>query len=344
MTVAGRWAVLLLLSAALAVALESARMPAALFLGPMLAAIAFSAAGGRVRIPPLPFYGAQAVLGCLIGRTIPASILGELLRQWPLFLLGVFSVIAAAGLLGWLLTRWRILPGTSAVWGISPGAATAMVLMADAYGADARLVAVMQYLRVICAVAVASLVARLWVAGPVAEKPAMVWFPAFHPEAFAATLAVAAGGALLARRLRIPAGPLLLPLVAGAVLQNAGLMRIELPPLLLAVCYALVAWTIGLRFDRGILTHALRALPRILASILALILVCGLFAAVLVEWAGVDPLTAYLATSPGGADTVAIIAASTKVDVPFVMAMQTARLVLVLLVSPRIARFIAERL
>ena len=30
--------------------------------------------------------------------------------------------------------------------------------------------------------------------------------------------------------------------------------------------------------------------------------------------------------SPGGADTVAIIASSTQVDVAFVMAMQTARL------------------
>ena len=41
-----------------------------------------------------------------------------------------------------------MLPGTTAVWGSSPGAATAMVLMAEAFGADARLVAFMQYLRV----------------------------------------------------------------------------------------------------------------------------------------------------------------------------------------------------
>ena len=49
---------------------------------------------------------------------------------------------------------------------------------------------------------------------------------------------------------------------------------------------------------------------------------------------GTDPLTAYLATSPGGADSVAIIAASSNVDVPFVMAMQMARFILVLLVVP----------
>jgi uncharacterized protein len=56
-----------------------------------------------------------------------------------------------------------------------------------------------------------------------------------------------------------------------------------------------------------------------------------------------DPLTAYLATSPGGADSVAIIAASSShVDVPFVMAMQMARFILVLLVGPALARAVAR--
>jgi membrane AbrB-like protein len=74
----------------------------------------------------------------------------------------------------------------------------------------------------------------------------------------------------------------------------------------------------------------------------ALILLCGALAALLVLTAGVDPLTAYLATSPGGADSVAIIAASSKVDVPFVMAMQTTRLVAVIFLAPIITRYIAE--
>ena len=47
-------------------------------------------------------------------------------KDAPLFLLFVFSVIAIATGLGWLLTRWQVLPGTTAVWGSSPGAASAM--------------------------------------------------------------------------------------------------------------------------------------------------------------------------------------------------------------------------
>ncbi len=57
--------------------------------------------------------------------------------------------------------------------------------------------------------------------------------------------------------------------------------------------------------------------------------------------AHVDALTAYLATSPGGLDSVAIIAASAaRVNVPFVLAFQSVRLVLVIALSPTITRLV----
>ena len=118
-------------------------------------------------------------------------------------------------------------------------------------------------------------------------------------------------------------------------------MTIELPHWLLAIAYALVGWQIGLRFTWPLFVHAAKALPRIIACTLALIALCGGLAALLVVTAGIDPLTAYLATSPGGADTVAIIAASSNVDAPFVMTMQIVRSVAILILGPAMARLIA---
>jgi uncharacterized protein len=54
--------------------------------------------------------------------------------------------------------------------------------------------------------------------------------------------------------------------------------------------------------------------------------------------AHLDGLTAYLATSPGGMDSVAIIAAGTPVDTPLVMAVQTGRFLAVLLLGPALAK------
>ena len=71
---------------------------------------------------------------------------------------------------------------------------------------------------------------------------------------------------------------------------------------------------------------------------------CGLLAWLLVVLLHVDPLTAYLATSPGGVDAAAIIAASTHVDTPFVMALQTVRMIMLLVIGPPVARWVAETL
>jgi membrane AbrB-like protein len=338
-----QWTLLIGGSVLLAALFGMAHLPAALLLGPMVAGILVGCNGGSIRAPRQPVFAAQTIVGCLVARAITGDSVLAFLKAWPLFLSVVIAIIATSSVLGWALTRLKALPGTTAVWGIAPGGASVMMLMSGAFGADARLVAFMQYLRVVLVAAVASLVARLWVGTPGAA-PDPVWFAPVDRLQFAATLAIAAGGGALAARLRIPAGALLVPMIAGALLEGTGVVKIVLPQWLLAISYALLGWSIGLGFTREILRHASRALPQVLLATFALIGMGGVLAWVLVYAAGVDPMTAYLATSPGGMDSVAIIGAASKVDLSFVMALQTLRLVVVLIAGPPLARFIAQRM
>jgi hypothetical protein len=87
-TLAGnlQWPVLIILSGLFALVLAAMRLPAAILLGPMLAAILVAVFGTGTRAPHRLFLIAQAVIGCMIARTIPASIIGEILRNWPLFI------------------------------------------------------------------------------------------------------------------------------------------------------------------------------------------------------------------------------------------------------------------
>jgi membrane AbrB-like protein len=345
---ASQWTVLIVLSVGIGAVLLWLHAPAALMLGPLVAGIVIASGGGKVRFPLPAFVVAQGIIGCMIARMVPLSILGDILSHWLLFTAGVLSVVVACSLIGWLMTRLHLLPGTTALWGMSPGAASVMTIMAESYGADIRLVAVMQYLRVVGVAAVASLVAKMFgvsaAHGPPLGVGAIVWFPPVAWLPLAETLALAIVGPIVARLLRIPAGAFLVPLVGGVVLTHLGWMTIELPTWLLAASYAFVGWNIGLRFTRPLLMHAARALPLIVACTLLLIAICGAVAALMVVGAGIDPLTAYLATSPGGSDSIAIIAASTNVDVSFVMAMQTFRMIVVLFLAPVLTKFIAERI
>ena len=337
-----QWGLLLAASLAFIVPLQLVHLPAALLLGAMAAAILISAFEGTPTPPQWAYVIAQGLVGCLVARSIGPGFVLTMLQHWPVFLAGVVAVLIFSTTLGGLLARWKVLPGTTAVWGSAPGAATVMVLMAEAFGGDMRLVAFMQFLRVMLVALVASIVARLWATpgGPVAHS--IDWFPALAAVPLIETLALAVGGAFLGVKLRIPAGPLLVPLAAGIALSIGHEVTITLPPWLMVGCYAVVGWIIGLRFTRDIVLYAARMLPRIAASILTLIVLCGGLAWVLHLTLGTDMLTAYLATSPGGADSIAIIAASSKVDLPFVMAMQTARFLLVLLVGPSLARWVVR--
>lgn len=337
-----QWMLLLAGSALLIWGMRSVGLPGAWLLGPMIAGIVVGVNRGSIRVSPLLLLGAQAILGCMIAGLMTRPVLSAFLRQWPLFVVVTSATIVAGGVLGRLLSRRGVLPGTTAIWGLSPGAASAMMLMAEANGGDPRLVAFMQYLRVICVSLTASLIGRWWIVGSVNVGANPVAIPGVHLAPLAATLAVAVLGTALALRLKIASGALLVPMAAGSILQASGVVEIELPRELILATFVLLGWSVGLRFTRAGLTHASRSLPAILASIAVLIVFCGTVGLILHRVAGVDPLTAYLATSPGGIDSAIVIASSTKVDLAFVMAMQIFRAIVVLLIGPTFARRLAR--
>ncbi len=340
---AGRWVGLVVLSLVIAGGLEASRLPASFLIGPLVAGIVIRLAGAAPKVPRPAFLAAQAVVGAMLGSALTPSIVATFRQDWPILLATVAAIVAAATFSGWLLSRLGVVPGTTGVWGASPGAASAMVIQAGAHGADVPMVAFMQYLRVLFVASSASLVARLWI-GVEAMPPPPPIFPPLHAGALATTAAIVAATAGLGLLARVPSGAMIGPLLAGAILHGADVFVFELPTWLLILAYAALGWTIGLGFTRGAVAHAARALPWIVLSILALMGFAAALSLVLVARLGIDPLTAYLATSPGGMDTVAIIAASTPVDVSFVLALQAVRFFALVALGPALSRAVARSL
>ncbi|MEC5343762.1 AbrB family transcriptional regulator [Brenneria populi] len=339
-----QWGILLSVSLLLGVWLQFYHVPAALLLGPMLVGVVMGLNGATIRLPRIFFAGSNAVLGCLVAQSFSLSILSPLLNNWLLVLFILLAPLIASGVSGWLLVKFSELPGPTGTWGASPGGAAAMVAMSGEFGADVRLVAFMQYLRVLMVTAAAAFVARIGLGSEAAENSAMLaWFPALDWR-FPATLGVAFCCAWLGRRLRIPSGAMLGPLIVGSALHSSGTLTLQTPEWLLALAYAIIGWSVGLSFTRPIFLLALRTLPQMMASIIGLMLLCGAMALMVARVLPVDLLTAYLATSPGGLDSIAVIAAGSNVDIAFVIAMQTLRLFATLIVSPIMSRFISRRI
>ena len=340
------WLALLAFSLPVGWFVTRAGLPAAFLISGMLCGIAFSLADLQLILPRKAFQCGQALIGCAVAKSITADILETILRGWPVMLLVVAGAVFSGALVGWTLVRSRLLPGTTAAWGSTPGAASAMVSMAEEYGADARLVALMQYLRVFVVVLSASVVSH-YVLGSGQTAPLNAPLPSIGLHSvlwseLAVTLAIAVVGGGIGVWFRIPAGALLGPMLLGAALHSTDLASIYQPFWLQSVASMLLGWYVGLGFNRKLLLSAFRLLPRLLLSTVALIGLCAVLAVLLVFFLHTDPLTAYLATSPGGLDSVVLIAMGSQADVPFIVAVQTLRLFMVILAGPAIARLICR--
>jgi len=335
-----QWLALLSLAGGSGQLLKYAELPAGQFIGPMLVAIAFGVGGARIRLHKEAFRLSQGCIGLLAAHSMTLAVLTAMSESWHLMLVATLLTICLSSLMGLAMVRFGGLHPSTAAWGTSPGAASAMVSMADDFGADARVVAAMQYVRVVCVVVIGALVSHLLEA-PTHGNELSASDLAQHGFSLlnlGLTLVTAVLGVMLGAR--VPAGALLVPLLLGGGLQLSGLLHITLPAWLLAIAYGAIGCYVGLRFDRPTVLYVWKRLPTMILGAVSLISLCAASAWVLARLLGQDFLSVYLATSPGGLDTMAIIAVDTHSDVGLVLAMQTLRLLAVIFTGAFFARLV----
>jgi membrane AbrB-like protein len=301
--------------------------------------------------PTVPRWGriaSLAVVGGMLAATFRPSVLPLLAGHW----LPVSLVVAATLLLslgaGLLLSGLVRIDRKTAALGALPGAASGMLAMSDPLGADARLVALMQYTRVVVVVVTATLVGRL-ASGAAPQQISGQGLQAAPGgvdllvqgtvPTYAVTVLVAVLGAWAGTRLRLPAGALLGPLILGVALAELGIVHLAWPPGVPQAAYLVLGLWVGLLFDGASVKRAGRLFPSVLASTVGLVLACAVLGWALAALTGIDGMTAYLATTPGGIESVAIVALGTGADAPLVLAVQMLRLLAVVFAGSLLGRW-----
>jgi membrane AbrB-like protein len=343
------WMVLGLGSSLAGLFAQSAGLPAGWLVGPMLVALALALAWKEH--PTVPRWGrtaSLAVVGGMLAATFRPSVLPLVAGHWlPVTLVvgGTLFLSLGAGL---LLSGMVRIDRKTAALGALPGAASGMLAMSDPLGADARLVALMQYTRVVVVVVTATLVGRLLAGaspqpisgqGLQAAPGGVDLLVQGTVPTYAVTVLVAVLGALAGTRLRLPAGALLGPLVLGVALAELGVVHLAWPPGVPQVAYLVLGLWVGLLFDGASVKRAGRLFPFVLASAVGLVLACAALGWVLAALTGIDGITAYLATTPGGIESVAIVALGTGADAPLVLAVQMLRLLAVVFAGSLLGRW-----
>lgn len=299
-------------------------------------AVGLAVALSRGHTPALPdplLVAAQAAIGAALGARAQPAVLAEVSRELPAVVGVALGTLGLSVLAGLVLARFTSLDRPTAVLGMLAGAAEGVVVVSQEARADARLVAVMQYLRVVLVVASVPLFAGVLfeVGRPV--SPAASGAPGLGVLGF---VLVAVVGGVAGRVLRLPIGALVGPLVLGALASAVGVPLVT-PPAAAAGALAVIGLSVGLTFDADALRHAGRLLPAMLGGVAIVVGGSGVLAVGLARWAGVDGLTAYLATSPGGLNAVLATAYDTGAVVGFVLAVQVLRFLVFVAAAPLLA-------
>ena len=320
-------------------------VPVAWLVGPMIAAVILSLAG----TPPEPstanlFPVVQAIIGATLSASFTVDSLAPLAEHWLPISISVWLVLLISVVSGVVLTRVAALDVATASLGTVPGGASGMVAMSEELGGDARLVAFMQYARlVIVIVSIAVLAKAIGHEGePVTQALATAEGPPMVAR-YGLAITVAAIGGWLGVRFNLPAGALVGAMIAGLVPGLLGIGPLAWPPFVLAGAYLLLGARVGSRFDRAIMRRLWTLLPFVLGFIVGLSLVCAGIGWALARVTGLDLLTALLATSPGGIDAATIAALDTGANVTMVASIQMVRLLLMVLVGPFIVRRLVAR-
>lgn len=337
-----KWITLAVASVSAGFIAQAGHVPAAWLIGPMIVAIVAAISGFGRTLPRWTLAAPQGVIAVTIAQVFTLPVVAEVARDWLPIVIVVVATVVAAGTAGWLLARYSPISAATAAWGSSPGASVTMIALSAEFGADPRVVAFMQYLRITLVVLTASSVAHIVLLHSPAVATAAPGTQPFALVPFAVTLAFAVAAAFGGRYSRLPGGQFLFPLIGGGALHVAGLLPIDVPWWLLDAAYLAVGWTIGLAYTREILLFVWRVLPTLLLSTCLLLAMCALAGVLLVVLVHVDPLTAYLATTPGGLDSVSIIALGSNSNVPLILAIQRLRLFAVVASGPPLAKLIGR--
>jgi uncharacterized protein len=300
-------------------------------------------APGRLSLPPGGFQLGQAVTGVALGTFLHSSTLTGLGARWvPVVLVSVatLGVTIAAGL---LLARVAGLDRPTASLGMVAGGASGIVAMADELGGDDRLVAFMQYLRVLVVTLLTPLLVPIAFGvhshGRVEGGGALLG----SADGWLLTVGAGAAGALIGPRVRLPAPALLGPLILAAVLTVTGVTGdVQVPPLAREAAFSLIGLQIGLGFERDTLRQIARLVLPVVLSIAALLVVCFGLGWLLSLTADVSLLDGYLATTPGGLYAVLPIAYGAGANTTFVLSVQGIRLFAMVLAAPVVVRWLVR--
>jgi len=318
-------------------------LPGGSFTGTMLATGLANLKLGTLEDAPVPM---QLLARVLLGLSIGASVTDETVRTIahslaPVSLM-IVAVAAAGVIAGRAMSRHTGMALPTALCAAAPGALGAMVTLSEDLGGEAPLVATMHLIRLVSTLVIVPMLATLAlpVASPLVGVAGSATVESALPPLLSIVLLVVAGigAGLLGRRLKLPAGDMLVPMAVAAFVNPTWLHIQVFPSALRLYANWIIGLGVGASINRATLVR-FRPYARAGTLMTAFLIISGLLmGALLSALTEIDLLTAVLGCAPGGATALISLSGELGADAQLVAAMHVTRMVILMVLLPVLIR------
>lgn len=312
----------LVLATALAGAFVAFAMgwPIPFLLGSLVAtailALTFAARTGRpVFFPTLLRQVFIAVIGTMIGTTFTTEVLSMAPTLAVTLCAMMFFVVLAQASNYVVLHHLGGYDRPTAFYAAMPGGLIEAVEMGGKAGGDVETLSIQHFVRIVLVILIVPLfflVATGEAVGSAANQT-LEKGPSNWPDWLMVAL-IAPVGLWIGKALRLPAAPLLGPLVSTAVLQSLGVIDLGGPPTLLNLAQLIVGASLGAQFAKTTPRHLLSTLALGFVSVMVTLAIASGFALMLGQFLSMSFRTLLISFAPGGVTEMSLIALSLGVS------------------------------
>ena len=314
-----RFALALMIGVAGSILFAWLDIPLPWLLGSMFACSVAALSSAPIAAPSVVRPPTLVILGILLGASFTPRFFYDLEQALPTLLgLIVFMVVAAA-CCGFYFHKVAGFDAKTAYFSGMPGGLMEMVILGDANGADARLIALVHSGRILLIISFLPILIELLFEVDLQRQDFVGQsFAAISLGDSLAIAATAAAGILIGHVLHIPAKYLLGPLAASAAVHALGWSDFRPPAELVNIAQIILGTTIGCRFLGFEPMLTIRILFLSLGATIILLCLTFLFGFGMGYIIDQPPLPIILAYSPGGLAEMSLVAVSLQIEVVFV--------------------------
>ena len=160
---------------------------------------------------------------------------------------------------------------------------------------------------------------------------------------YVTSIVAAVGAGLLLDRLNFPAGALIGAMVAIAAIKLLGNEAPNMPGALRVGALIIIGWDLGSRFNKQLVATLTNNVAPLVLVIACFLITGWVLAWMLWKFGVMDPVTAVLATSPGGLVQMGALTSETQANAALVVGFHLLRIVAVLLSAPLISRLASNQ-